>query len=130
MQDEVTREMEMAAPPEEVWRWLTEPKLLSRWLGAEVEVEVRPGGDLRVRDESGAERAGWVEEADEPRRLAFWWREPGEDATRVELELEETEEGTLLRVIETRPLATLELQATELAGEGGAPGGPLMLAGA
>jgi uncharacterized protein YndB with AHSA1/START domain len=129
MQDEVIRELEMPAPPEEVWRWLTDPELLSRWLGADAEVDVRPGGDLRIRDESGAERTGWVEEAEKPHRLAFWWREPGEDATRVEVELERTEEGTLLRVVETRPLAMLELQATELAGEGGAPGGPLMLAG-
>ena len=49
-------------------------------------------------------------------------------ATRVEIEIEPTEEGTLLRVSESRPLALLELQAAELAGGGGAPGGPVMLA--
>jgi uncharacterized protein YndB with AHSA1/START domain len=130
MDDEVTREMEMPAPPDEVWRWLTDPELLALWLGArDAEVDLRPGGDLLVRDDSGAERTGWVEEADEARRLAFWWRLPDEDATRVELELEESEEGTLLRVVESRPLATIELQATELSGEGGAQTGPMMLAG-
>jgi uncharacterized protein YndB with AHSA1/START domain len=127
MLDEVTREMEMPAPPEEVWRWLSEPDLLTRWLGSDAEVQLLPGGDLRVRDEEGAERTGWVEQAERPRRLSFWWRLPDEDATRVEIELEPTDEGTLLRVSESRPLALLELQAAQLAG-GGAPGGPVMLA--
>ena len=128
MQDEVTREMEMPAPPEQVWRWLSEPDLLARWLGIAAEVQMRPGGELRVRGEDGEERAGWVEEAEPERRLCFWWRLPGEDATRVEIEIEPTDEGTLVRVSESRPLALLELQAAELAGGGGAPGGPVMLA--
>lgn len=130
MDDEVTREMEMPAPPEEVWRWLTDPDLLGGWLGTDAQIDARPGGDLLVHDDSGVEQRGWVEEAEAPRRLTFWWRRPDEDATRVELEIEATEDGgSVLRVIESRPLATLELQATQLAGEGGAPGGPTMLAG-
>jgi uncharacterized protein YndB with AHSA1/START domain len=128
MTDEVTREMEMPAAPEDVWRWLTEPELIGSWLGIDAEIDARPGGDLCVRDESDAERIGWVEEVEEPRRLVFWWQEPGEDATRVELELEEMENGTLLRVIESRPLALLELRAADLAGEDNAFDGPVMLA--
>jgi uncharacterized protein YndB with AHSA1/START domain len=128
MADEVTRELEMPASPEVVWRWLTEPALLGAWLGVEAEIDVKPGGDLRVREGSDRERIGWVEEAEEAQRLIFWWQQAGEDATRVELNLEETEQGTLVRVIETRPLAILELQAADLAGEEGAFGGPVMLA--
>jgi uncharacterized protein YndB with AHSA1/START domain len=128
MADEVTREMEMPAGPEVVWRWLTEPGLLGGWLGVEAEIDATPGGDLRVRESSEDERIGWVEEADEPQRLIFWWQKEGEDATRVELELEAIQEGTLLRVTETRPLAILELQAADLTGDEGAFDGPVMLA--
>jgi uncharacterized protein YndB with AHSA1/START domain len=128
MADEVTREMEMPAGPEVVWRWLTEPELLEGWLGVEAEIDATPGGDLRVREGSEDQRIGWVEEAEEPQRLIFWWQKEGEDATRVELELEATQEGTLLRVTETRPLAILELQAADLTGDGGAFDGPVMLA--
>jgi uncharacterized protein YndB with AHSA1/START domain len=129
MADEVTREMEMPAKPEAVWHWLTDPDLLGTWLGVEeVEVDAQPGGELRVREGSDTERIGWVEEVQESQRLVFWWQESGQDATRVQLELEELEHGTLLRVVETRPLATLELQVADLASDEGAFGGPVMLA--
>ena len=128
MADEVTREMEMPASPEVVWHWLTDSELLGTWLGVEVEVDAKPGGELRVRGGSDPERIGWVEEVQESQRLVFWWQENGQDATRVQLELEELAHGTLLRVVETRPLATLELQVADLAGDDGAFGGPVMLA--
>ena len=53
-------------------------------------------------------------------------------ATRVEISLTETEEGTLVRVVETSPLATLDLIGIPLPGrglEGGTSAfGPLALA--
>lgn len=130
MPDDVTRETEVPADPERVWHSLTDPAMLAEWLGEATEVELTPGGDLTIRTLDGQERRGWVEAAEPQRRLAFWWREDdGSDPTRVEFELEETEAGTRVRVTESRPMASLELQATELAGGmGGAPGGPQMLA--
>jgi len=127
--DEVTREAELPADPARVWRSLTEPGLLAEWLGEEARLEPAPGGDLALRTHDGAERTGWIEAAEPPRRLVFWWRDgPDADPTRVELELEEAGEGTRILVTESRPLARLELQATQLVDGGGrAPGGPQML---
>ena len=129
MSDDVMRETEVAADPERVWRSLTDPALLAEWLGEDARVQLAPGGDLAIRTLDGEERTGWVETADAPTRLAFWWRERnGGDPTRVEFELKETEGGTRVRVTESRPLARLELQAAELTGGmGGATGGPHML---
>ena len=117
----VEREMELSASPEEVWESLAEPA----WLAEDASIELRPGGEVRAGD-----RSGFVEEVDEPRRLAFWWGDDGKESTRVELTLEEAPEGTLLRVAESRPLAVLDLVGADLYLDLGVsrPGMPEMLA--
>ncbi len=102
---DISRETTLPAPVEEVWRSLAEPE----WLGEDAAVELRPDGEVRVGD-----RTGFVEEVDEPRRLVFWWSAPGEDASRVELELEPDGDETRLRVVESRPLALLDLYGAEI----------------
>ena len=122
MDELVERELTVPDGIEDVWDSLAEPE----WLGEDASIDLREAGDLRA-----GERTGFVEEADAPRRLAFWWSAPGEEATRVELELDETEAGTHIRVTESRPLAILD--GRDLAIEfGGMPGGtgPMALAGA
>jgi uncharacterized protein YndB with AHSA1/START domain len=123
MEHAVERELVVPEPPEEVWRSLTEPE----WLGEEAAIELRPAGEVRAGD-----RAGFVEEADPPRRLVFWWSEPDAEASRVELDLDEVDEGTRIRVIESRPLALLDAHGRDLATELGVPRRdvPEMLAGA
>jgi len=118
VEDEVEREILVPATPEDTWRAIVE----SDWLG---HVDPRPGGPVEA-----GEREGFVEEADAPRRLTFWWRAQGEDATRVEIELEEAEEGTRVRVVEARPLAVLDVYGSDLGAAIGAPQGPQMLAAA
>ena len=102
---ELSREITLPAPAEEVWRSLTEPA----WLGENAAIDLRPDGEVRAGD-----RTGFVEEADEPSRLVFWWSAPGEDATRVELELEADGEETRVRVVESRPFAMLDLYGAEI----------------
>jgi uncharacterized protein YndB with AHSA1/START domain len=123
MEPAVERELVVPEPPEEVWRSLTEPE----WLGEEAAIELRPAGEVRAGD-----RAGFVEEADPPRRLVFWWSAPDEEASRVELDLDEVDEGTRIRVIESRPLALLDAYGRDLATDLGVPRRdvPEMLAGA
>ena len=128
MADDVTRETTVPAPREQVWRSITEPERLAEWLGEALELDLEPGGELRIRTPAGEERAGWVEGVSEPHRLSFWWAAYGEDATRVALELEEVADGTRIRVTESRPLAVLELRAAELLEGGGHGGGPMALA--
>ena len=103
---ELTREITLPAPAEEVWRSLSEPA----WLGEDASIELRPDGEVRA-----GERTGFVEEVEEERRLVFWWAAPDEDSTRVELELEEEDERvTRVRVVESRPLAMLDLYGVEI----------------
>jgi uncharacterized protein YndB with AHSA1/START domain len=120
MHDEVERETVVPGTPEEAWRAVIE----SGWLGEPAQLDPTPGGDV-----SGGGRTGFVEEVDAPRRLSFWWRAEGEDATRVEIELEEAEDGTRVRVVETRPLAVLDGYGSDLGAAIGAYG-PQALAAA
>ncbi|MGZ4200811.1 MAG: SRPBCC family protein [Thermoleophilaceae bacterium] len=102
---EVQRELLLPAEREEAWEAIADPERLGEWLGGEVEIDLVPGGELRI-----GERTGWVEEIVPGERLSFWWRRPDEDvATRVEISLEDAEDGTLVRVAESSPLATLDL---------------------
>jgi uncharacterized protein YndB with AHSA1/START domain len=104
----VERELVVPETPEEVWRSLAEPE----WLGEDASIELCPSGELRA-----GERTGFVEEADAPRRLVFWWSAPEEESTRVELDLEKVEGGTRIHVTESRPLAVLDLRGRDLAVE-------------
>jgi uncharacterized protein YndB with AHSA1/START domain len=123
MDHTVERELTVPERAEEVWRSLAEPA----WLGEDASIELHEAGDV-----CAGERTGFVEEADAPRRLVFWWSDPGEDATRVEIELDETDAGTHIRVTESRPLAILDGRdlAIELGGARGGGTGPMALAGA
>jgi uncharacterized protein YndB with AHSA1/START domain len=112
MHDEVERETVVPATPEEAWKAVVE----SDWLG---KIDPTPGGEV-----DGGARSGFVEEADAPRRLTFWWAAEGEDSTRVEIELSEDEDGTRVRVVETRPLAVLDAYGSDLGAAIGAPQGP------
>src|SRR3954463_7389971 len=61
MEDEVERETVLPATPEEAWKAIVE----SDWLG---QIDPTPGGQIE-----GDEPSGFVEEAEAPRRLTFWW---------------------------------------------------------
>ena len=102
---ELTREITLPATAEEVWRSLEEPA----WLGEDASIDLRPDGEVRAGD-----RTGFVEEVEQECRLVFWWAVPDEDSTRVELSLEEDGDVTHVRVVESRPLAMLDLYGVEI----------------
>ena len=116
---ELIKEITLPASPEEVWESLAEPE----WLGEDASIDLRPDGDV-----SAGDRTGFVEEVEEPRRLVFWWSAPGEDATRVELDLEEDGEETIVRVVESAPLAMLDLYGVEYVQAAPGPQQPELLA--
>lgn len=100
---EITRHV--AATPEQVWPYLTDGSLWSRWQGVGATVEARPGGTYRMRMADGSEASGRVVEVEPLRRIAFTWGwtgapftlEPG--STTVEITLEPAEDGTLIRLV-------------------------------
>jgi uncharacterized protein YndB with AHSA1/START domain len=94
---EVTREVVLEAPLEEVWETLTDPAELAEWFANDVELELEPGGDGVFRWDDGEERRAVVEEVDPLRRFTFTWEEDG----LVSIELDEVEGGTRVLVTET-----------------------------
>ena len=105
--DTIERDIVLSHPIERVWRALTEAEDLSRWFGDSAEVDLRPGGTMRV---------GWsdygevidcvVETVEPPRRFVYRWS-AGTDQdgttwmTTVDFTLEEIEEGTRLVLVES-----------------------------
>ena len=114
---EVTRELVLPAPPDEVWEALTDPERLREWFANDVE---RDGDAVVFRWGDGEVRRATFDEIDEPRRLGFRWSDPDapEEETRVTFELEEAGDGTRLTVTE-EPSAgwttALELRALAFA---------------
>jgi len=130
--DEITREVTLGAVREEVWSALTDPEQLAEWLGEVLAVEMTPGGELVLRLPDGEERHGFVEAVDPPSALILWWRPVDRDGeegelTRVEFHLEPSEDGTRLRVLETRPMA-LDARGIELPAAPRRADGPASLA--
>jgi uncharacterized protein YndB with AHSA1/START domain len=60
---------------DDLWGALTDPGRLAGWYG-EVEGELSPGGDFRVRIALSGERRGRVEACEPPRRLLLTMRDP------------------------------------------------------
>ena len=104
--DMLTYELEIAAPPELVWRFWTEPDRLVRWMGDVATLEPRPGGTFRLEYRSGDVAAGSYVELVPPRRLVFtWgWEAAGDPvpsgASTIEVDLAPLADGaaTLLRL--------------------------------
>jgi uncharacterized protein YndB with AHSA1/START domain len=108
---DVEREVVVPAPVDEVWSALTDPEQLGEWFGAEVEGELGPGDVTTFHFPDGTERRAVVEQMDPPRRLDFRWLPYERDAdgvvrerqsSRVEIECDDLEDATIVRVVERR----------------------------
>jgi uncharacterized protein YndB with AHSA1/START domain len=88
---------------DDLWSALTDPLRLARWI-AEVEGDLRLGGEFRARFTSGWEGTGRVEACEPPRRLTVLTREADEPGEEI-LEAALTADGdqTIL-IIEARGL--------------------------
>jgi uncharacterized protein YndB with AHSA1/START domain len=120
MDQTVERELTVPEDVDDVWRSLTEPG----WLGEDAAIDLREAGEVHA-----GERSGFVEEVDAPRRLVFWWSAPDEEATRVEIDLDDTGAGTHIHVTESRPLAILDGRDLAIELGGGWGSGPVAAAG-
>src|SRR6266571_87040 len=72
---EVTREIVLPAPREEVWAALTEAERLEEWFANDVELDAREGGEGVFRWDDGEERRATVREAVPSERLVLDWDE-------------------------------------------------------
>lgn len=98
---------------DEVWAALTESERLEDWFANEVDIDLRPGGEVSFRWGNGEERHATFTDVEPEQRLALQWDDEGE----VEFTLADEVEGTRLTVVETSPAwsAALDLQASALA---------------
>ncbi|MGD9755679.1 MAG: SRPBCC domain-containing protein [Acidimicrobiia bacterium] len=100
---------EFPVPTDELWDAIADADQLGAWLGDELEVDLRPGGQGRLVDD-GEVRRLVVEEVTPGERLSFtWWPETPDGAgppTTVELVVEPAPAGSRLIVRERAPLST------------------------
>jgi uncharacterized protein YndB with AHSA1/START domain len=64
------------APPSRVWTALTEPVLLTRWLGMDVRIQARQGGHYSVTLTNGLVREATIDVFEPPRRLRLMYLPP------------------------------------------------------
>jgi uncharacterized protein YndB with AHSA1/START domain len=95
-------EVVIAAPPEIVFPYLTDPMRMVEWMGVVAILDPRPGGTFRV-DANGRDVVlGEYVEVEPPSRVVFTWGFEGQErmvaagASRVEVTLERDGDGTRL----------------------------------
>ena len=100
----IDREIRIRARPETVFSFWTDPVRMARWMGRDIRLDARPGGELRI-DYNGSDVArGAFVEIDPPRRLVLTWGwEAADDptppgASTVEVDFVPDDGGTILRL--------------------------------
>ncbi|MGH2968910.1 MAG: SRPBCC family protein [Solirubrobacteraceae bacterium] len=96
-------ELRIAAPPEVVFAYFTDPVRMVGWMGVGAQLDPRPGGALRIEANGRDVVVGEYVELDPPRRVVFTWgfdtdeRAIAAGSTRVEVVLEpDGDQGTRL----------------------------------
>ena len=74
----ISTSVRIAASPEVVFPYFTDPRLMVSWIGERVELDARPGGKFAL-DFSGVAARGSYVAVEPPHRVVFTWGIP-EDA--------------------------------------------------
>jgi uncharacterized protein YndB with AHSA1/START domain len=139
----VEREVRIAASPETVFDFFTDPDKQTLWMGRRAQLEARPGGIYRVEISDQIVARGEFVEIVAPRRVVYTFGWEGQEAgsgehgvppgsSRVEVTLEPDGDGTLVTLRhfdlpeEARPIHgqgwELFLSRLGVAAAGGDPG--------
>jgi uncharacterized protein YndB with AHSA1/START domain len=109
-QDEaVEREVRIAARPETVFEFLTDPEKQVLWMGRRADLDPRPGGVYRVEINDQVTARGEFLEVEAPGRVVFSFGWEGQQAgegehdvppgsSRVEVTVEPEGDGTIVRL--------------------------------
>src|SRR3981189_353827 len=101
----VEYETRVAASPETVFGYFTDPAKLVQWMGTEATLDPRPGGVCRVNPAGHGVMSGEFGEVDPPRRIVFSWGWETElfatppQSTLVEVSLTRAGEDTIVRLV-------------------------------
>ncbi|GAA4553515.1 SRPBCC domain-containing protein [Amycolatopsis samaneae] len=100
---EISEQLFVPVDPARTWRLVTEPGSFRRWYAfGGAEIDLVPGGEMRLRWDEHGEFPARVEVVEPGRRFGFrWLPEPG---ALVEITLSAQEDGTLVRVTESGAL--------------------------
>ncbi len=98
---DIVIQQRIEAPPETVYRYLTESDRWVQWQGTSASLDARPGGIFAMDMGNGMNARGQFVELVPHKRVVFTWGwidQPGipPGSTQVEIDLTETDEGTLL----------------------------------
>ena len=96
-------ERRIAATPETVFSYLTDPAKFVAWMGTRAELDPTPGGRFRIEVGADNTAAGEYLEVDPPHRLVFSWGWEGSEAvppgsTTVEITVAPAGSGSILRL--------------------------------
>ena len=99
-------QVRLDAPPEEVFRYLTEPERYVQWQGVKAELDPRPGGVYRVWMDANTVASGAFVEVEPTGRVVFTWGWEGNESlppgsSTVEFTLEADGNGTVLSLRHT-----------------------------
>ncbi|HEY3942915.1 MAG TPA: SRPBCC family protein [Acidimicrobiales bacterium] len=100
---EVVRSLDIRALPSAVWNWLATEEALRRWLGPDLEIDLRAGGAYRLR---GPDQTSWISgtvlELVAEGCLVLSWLEEGGDwvhPARLVVSLAPTPTGTRVTLV-------------------------------
>jgi uncharacterized protein YndB with AHSA1/START domain len=104
----VEHEVRVAASPDSVFEYFTDPAKMVQWMGTEATLDPRPGGVCRINPSGQATMLGEYIEVDRPRRIVFTWgwetalfKTPPQ-STLVEVSLTRDGEDTVVRLAHRR----------------------------
>ena len=104
----VEHEVRVAASPDSVFEYFTDPAKMVMWMGTEATLDPRPGGVCRINPSGQAAMLGEFVEVDRPRRIVFTWgwetalfKTPPQ-STLVEVSLTPDGEDTVVRLAHRR----------------------------
>lgn len=99
----VVREVRIAARPETIFPFFTDPAKMVRWKGVSADLDPRPGGLYRVDVTGSAVARGHYVEVSPPTRVVFTWGWEGDakvppGSSTVEVTLIPDGDGTIVRL--------------------------------
>lgn len=114
VEDSVVRSIVLAADRETVWRAISSDDGLAGWLAETAKVDVRPGGSGTVGFAGGHVRRLRVETVETGATFSFRWSPEAapEDETRVELRLEDADDGSTRITVVEQGFAALSARAS------------------
>jgi uncharacterized protein YndB with AHSA1/START domain len=104
----VEHEVRVAASPDTVFEFFTDPAKMVQWMGTEATLDPRPGGICRVNPGGHEMVAGEFVEVRRPRRIVFTWGweaalfSTPSQSTLVEVSLTPDGEDTVVRLAHRR----------------------------